>query len=248
MIEPTQLHALADGELAPTEAQALRNALRGDPRAAAEVDAVLNLKDLLARNAVAHVNPEAWKACVTRLDAVDKTRRVEGFVGRYAWALCGALFLFILSGRVAMRNVQGDAAVTHDVMSVFGSSSRPVSEGFRRATEADRALLSEVGRNLDRKEIQVFAPLYGRVHDLPAVQIPMRDRGGDLVLTHVAGDLDLQDTAPLPANPALSTGLVDGQNCVVWKSHGETWLLNPVNGPRSLNSLSEVAARIQGAR
>lgn len=247
MTEPTQLHALADGELAPQEVQTLREALKADSKAAAELNAILNLKDLLAKNAVAHADPEVWKGCVRRLDAIDKTRRVEGFLGRYAWALCGALFLFILSGRVAMRNVQGDSARISDILP-FARSGRHATAQSRMESNAYRAILNAVSRNLDPKEIQVFEPVYGRVHDFPAVRVPLRDREGDLVLTDVGGSLDLQDTAPFPTDATLATGIVDGQNCVVWKTEGETWVLNPVNGPRSLESLREVATRIRGAR
>src|SRR5690349_7885295 len=103
MTDPKQLHALADEELTPAEASVVRESLKHDPQAAAEYSAILNLKDIVRSNALQHSDEEVWKACVRRLDGIDKTRRVEGFVGRYAWALCGAMFLFILSGRAAMR-------------------------------------------------------------------------------------------------------------------------------------------------
>ncbi len=240
MTEPTQLHALADGELAPQEANALRETLKSDPCAAAEVDAILNLKDLLAKNAVVHSDDEAWKGCLRRLDAIDKTRRVEGFVGRYAWAICGAMFLFILSGRVAMRNVQGDTARISDLLP-FGRSTRPAGEQARLQARVYREILGRVRNGLDAKAIEVGMPVAGRVHDRPALRIPMRDGEGDLVLTRVQGLLNLQDTTPMPTNPEMAMGVVGGENCLVWRAGDETWVLN---GARSLNSLGDVAARI----
>lgn len=240
MTEPQQLHAFADGELTPMEANALREALKTDPRDAAEVDAVLNLKDLVAKNAVVHNDAEAWKGCLHRLDAIDKTRRVEGFVGRYAWALCGALFLFIVSGRAAMRNVQGDTARTQDLARIFGSPA-PVTDATRAKSKLYEAILGQVGSKLDPKEIEVGQPVRGFVHDLPAAQAPLRDRQGDLVLTRIGGLLNLQDTTPLAANPELSVGVSNGENCLVWHANGETWVLN---GHRSVNALNEVASRL----
>ena len=245
MTEPTQLHAFADGELTPTEANALRESLKTDPASAAEVDAVLNLKDFLAKNGARHTNDESWRACVRRLDEIDKARRVEGFVGRYAWALCAALFLFILSGRAAMRNVQGDSARTADFARIFGGSVAPVTEQNRAQAKFYGEILGQVGRNLDPNAIQIGIPLRGMVHDMPAARVPMRDRKGDLVLLRIGGLLNIQDTVPAPSAPNLTSGVVDGENCVVWHVNGETWLLS---GPRSVDGLGEVAARLLPAK
>ena len=242
MTEPTQLHAYADNELTPQEANALRESLRHDPSASAEVDAVLNLKDFLAKNCARHENDEAWRSCVRRLDEIDKAKRVEGFVGRYAWALCAALFLFILSGRAAMRNVQGDSARTADLAS-FGRSVAPVTEANRAQSRFYEEILGQVGRNLDPNAIEIGQPMRGMVHDLQAACIPMRDRKGDLILLRIGGLLNIQDT--VPASPSLSAGVVDGENCVVWHVDGETWVLR---GMRSVESLGEVAARLAPAK
>jgi len=242
MTDPKQLHALADEELTPSEANALREALKAEPRAAAEVDAILNLKDVLSKNAIRYADEEAWKGCLRRLDAIDKSRRVEGFVGRYAWALCGIMFVFIVSGRYAMRNVQGDTARTADLARIFGGGSRPAETPAQARMYAD--LTHAIRGSLDTKELQVFPPLFGHVHDLPAARYPMRDRQGDLVLIQVDGALNLQDTAPLPTNPQMEAGVSEGSNCVVWHKDNQTLLLL---GGRSLEDLTQVANRISGA-
>lgn len=242
MTEPTRLHALADGELDAREANALRESLKADPRAAAEVDAVLNLKEFLAKNSVRHTDEEAWKACVRRLDAIDRNRKAEHFVGRYAWAMCGVMFLMILSGRVAMRNVRGDTAPAAKA-NFFPTTSRSTDLSRRNARLYD-AILGQAGRNLDPKEIQIFTPLTGNVNGIPAQRVPMRDREGDLVLTHVAGLMEFQDTEPLPTNSDLSFGIVEGVNGLVWHRNGETWVLS---GNRPVEGLDQVAARL-GAR
>ena len=240
MTETTQLHAYADGEMPPAEANALRETLKSDPQAAAEVDAVLNLKDFLARHATRQPEEEAWKTCVRRLDSIDKTRRVEGFVGRYAWAICGALFLFIVSGRAAMRNVEGDTALTADVTRIF-RPARPATDWQRDQSKLYGEILGDVGRSLDPKGVDIGEAVYGQVHDLPAVRVPMRDRGGDFILTKIKGLMNLQDTAPTSANPRMSYGVADGENCLVWHTNGTTWVLS---GHRSLSDLVELSGRL----
>ena len=243
MTEPMQLHAYADGELTTAEANALRESLKRDPQGTAEVDAILNLKEFLSKNAPVHREDEAWKGCLRRLDAIDKTRRVEGFVGRYAWALCGVLFLFIVSGRSAMRNVQGDTARTADLARIIGSS-QPTPHWQQEQSRMYEDLLGQVGHNLDPTAIEAGIPTYGLVRDMAAVRVPLRDRRGDFAITRIAGTLNLQDTAPTTGNPEFSIGVANGENCLVWHSHGYTYVLS---GSRSLSALSEVAARLFGA-
>ena len=244
MTEPTQLHALADGELDPREAHALREALKADPRAAAEVDAVLNLKEFLRDNAPRHTDEEVWHGCVRRLDEIDRSRRAEGFVSRYAWALCGVLFLFIVSGRFAMRNVQGDSASTADLAGVFHSSA-PVTDSARMKSRLYEAILGQAGKGLDPNEIEILLPTQGFVQGRPAMRIPMRDGEGDLVLLRIRDYLNIENTAPLDSNPNLYFGVVDEENGLVWHPGNETWVLS---GARSVDALHQVASRLFGAQ
>lgn len=244
MTDPKQLHALADEELTPLEASALRETLKADPQAAAEYSAILNLKDIVANNSLKHSDEEVWKGCVRRLDAIDKSRRVEGFVGRYAWALCGTMFLFILSGRYAMRNVEGDAARTQDLARMFGTS-RPVDGQKLAETKMYSSLVEAVRTSLDRDEIEVGQGRFGSVRDFPAARYPLRDRRGDLMLTQIQGTLSLEDTAPLSSNPGMEASVLDRANCVVWHKNNQTWILS---GDRPLEQLSQVAERLAEAR
>ena len=240
MNEPTQLHALADGELAPLEAQNLREALKTDPRGAAEVDAVLNLKEFLAKNSPRHADEEVWRACVRRLDAIDRSRKAEGFVSRYAWALCGIMFVLIVTGRFATRTGHGDSARSADLARFLGAPA-PVTERNRMDSRLYEAILGQVGHNLDPNEIEVGMPVRRVVDGMLIQRVPMRDRSGDLILTRVNRLLELQDTEPLPNSADVAFGLMDGANGLVWHHAGETWVLS---GDRSVDSLDEVASRL----
>lgn len=242
MTEPTQLHAFADGELSTKEANDLREVLRSDPRAAAQVDAILNLKDALAKNSLRHDDEEVWKGCLRRLDEIDKTRRVEGFVSRYAWALCGILFVFILSGRFAMRNVQGETSRIADVTRLFGA--RPATPQDQAQAKMYEQLLKGVSRGLDAHRVDVSPPQTGFVHDIPAARFLMRDVEGDMILTRVDGLLNLPETSPT-STPGIEAGVAGGANCLVWRLGGRTWVLT---GSRPLESLHQVASELLGRR
>lgn len=245
MTDPLKLHALADGELDPKEASALRDALRLDPRAAAEMDAILNLKEALATKSLRHADDEVWKACVGRLNGIDKARRAEGFVGRYAWAMCGFLFLFILSGRFAMRSAQGDSARVAEIVPSLSRRATTPAE-LREAQYYAELLNAAKGDGLDPKRVEPSGPASeGFFHGLHVAQVPLRDGAGDLLLTIVDGALNATDTAPMDSNPGFAASAAQGVNSLVWRTPGRTWL---VSGGRSLSQLGELASRLLGAR
>src|SRR5579862_8493519 len=122
-MDPIEIHALADGELDRKAAASLRERMKTDHAARAELDAVLNLKDLVKNHSVNYECDEVWRVCVGRLKELDRSTQVQGYVGKYAWTLCGVLFLAILGGRYAVKDVRGDSARATDLARIFGGQS-----------------------------------------------------------------------------------------------------------------------------
>ncbi len=95
MIDPLALHALADGEISMSEALRLTRDVEAEADVVAELRAI-EFRKLLMKEKVEERSDQAWRRC--RAADIDKARRVEGFVGRYAWALCSVFFLVIFTG------------------------------------------------------------------------------------------------------------------------------------------------------
>ena len=96
MIDTELLHALADDELSADDRRKVEADLAQDPEAAKVLSSILAVKQAIA----SHVKPveceDEWQRCRKRLDEMDKARRTEAFVGRYAWVMCTGLFAFIV--------------------------------------------------------------------------------------------------------------------------------------------------------
>lgn len=125
MIDVTDLHALADNELTPQRREEVLAQLAADPRAEAEYQSILAMKSLLQTKTEQPDVHDVWHQCRGRLDELDKTRRVEHFVGKYAWGLCGAFFLAIMVGGVFNRATP--RSVNPNDVSGYVSSLAPVS-------------------------------------------------------------------------------------------------------------------------
>ena len=194
MTEPTQLHALADGELDTPGGPALSGTpSRPIPKRCRRTEfAILNLKE-------ASRHPE--RLSPTPIDEVmEGLRRAASMISTRlaAWRassaatpgrLCGALFLFILSGRVAMRNVQGDSVpyLRHPPLRSLWTppSTRPRRSVWSRMHTS--AILNDGGSatsiaKADSTASEPVVRLASTAFSCRA-QFPLRDREGDLVLT-----------------------------------------------------------------
>lgn len=244
MINPLDLHGLADEQLSPEEAARVREALKSDPTAVVEFNSILNLKDFVKERAACYKSEETWVVCVGRLNELDRARRVEGFVHRYAWGVCAVLFLFVLTGRMMVRGVQGQTVQSADLF--HGTSGliphqMPVSAD---AAARDRWLdevLGQAKQAIDTNRVAVVGGASGIWNGLKVSQLELVDNGGRLKLVIVPGLVNWQDTALMPGQPPVYAGVINGTNCVAWNSHGNSLLLV---AQRPYDDLQSVAARI----
>lgn len=97
------LHALADGQLNETEKAQVLERLKSCPVSQAEYQSILQVKDVLAGQCTEVANEEGWKACRARLDELDRAKKVNGFVGKYAWGLAASVGLVLVSAHITNR-------------------------------------------------------------------------------------------------------------------------------------------------
>ncbi|MBI3721272.1 MAG: hypothetical protein HY248_01860, partial [Fimbriimonas ginsengisoli] len=104
MIDPLKIHALADAELSKEDAEALAHEIAKCRRSTLELETIQGLKLIVNKHCQPVACDDTWCKCRKRLDEIDRAQRVEGFVGRYAWGLCGTFLLAIVVGGLATRN------------------------------------------------------------------------------------------------------------------------------------------------
>ena len=93
MIEIEKVHAYVDGELDAGERAQIESLIASDPDAAREVQSLTSLKRALSAQNKPVEDEAAWKACVGRLNELDRAKGAERFMAKYAYALCSVLFL-----------------------------------------------------------------------------------------------------------------------------------------------------------
>lgn len=242
MIDPLKIHALADGEVATDELHDLRDQIAACEKSAAELQAIKTLKDLMLRAAPVECE-ETWKQCVKRLDQIDKTRRIESAVGRYAWGFCGVLFVAIMLGGLRARNDSAGVVRSGDVpqmvsgmvpFSSFKSDSPTTAQRWLQDNAPTAPM--EMGDN----RLQLVGGIAGVANGHRVVRLTLRDQEGDLALIMIHGTDELDGFQS--GDGQYQQGKIDDINCVAWRNGNCAVLLV---GDRDANELQTIASHIK---
>lgn len=243
MIDPLELHAYADGELDKQSEDRVRRQLQQCSASQAELDCIQNLKLAMKANCPPMECADAWKSCVGRLDELDKVKRTESFVGKYAWALCGVFLFFILAGGVISRMGTGRDMGGKDLARIAGSLgpvSRPTS---REAQDKKRWLdqiMGQASQVISPDRIDVLGVATGSVDGHRVSQLALQDGRGPLTMLVVDAQLDLASIPESP-DPRYRASNLQGVNCLVWAQGDYTLILA---GERAYEELVQTAANV----
>lgn len=244
MIDRIELHALADNEVSAERAAELRQLLRDNPEDLAVYESIVALKRCLSVITPVECSAE-WRGAQSRIRELEKSRRVERVVGRYAWSLCGVFFLFILVGGIANRGIIGTRVRSEDIAQM-ATSLVPTRTPSTRDSEAMNsyldALLGQARQSLAPDRLQVVAGAVGEVNGHHLARLTVRDAKGDLALIIVPGKLDFVGM-PL-ANVGgyhAHVGSIDGINCIAWSGPSYSAILI---GNRPYADLGQTASRV----
>lgn len=238
MIEKSDLHALADGELSAEEKAQLFTRLESDPSAQSEYQQIVALKSALLSTAKTPECDELWKSCRGRLDEIDKTKRVEGFVGKYAWGICGVFFLAIAFGGVLNRSMSRSVQ-PNDVAGYMAGLSLSTPRSLNQA-EVNPALKQIIGEAFKERPPELRVTAFGSNNE-PGRRtefVQLSDAFGSVA---VVSFIDLQEVGGLEdyeRDSAFKCAKIDGTNAMFWKrSDG---VICMVIGTRSYDELHDV--------
>lgn len=242
MNEWLNVHALIDDELDGQTRKAVREHMQTCAVCQAEWEAVREVKTVVVTKCVQPDCAEVWAQCTKRLSEIDRTRKVESYVGRYAWAACAGLFVVVL-GAAAMNRFNGNDLRTDDVARI-SSSLAPISAPRSQALDDKRHWLQN---NLDQampmksNTLNVIGGAMGYFHGRKIARADLEDGQGlvDLFVVHTSNGVD--GVEPLEAHGQFSGGRINDLNCITWTDHGNAYMLI---GKRPIDGLVDVAATL----
>ncbi len=209
------VHGYADGELTANERAHVESLLQSSPQAQAEFEAIKNLKSFLAAQPSKPVEPALWKSCAKRLDEIDRAKRTEGFITRYAWALSLLLFVVIMGGGY-LRRIHGSSVGTGEV-AAYASSLVPISGPKpRQAEQLNTWINDQTGQRpkITLDPSRILGVAIADQGDRRIVSVRFTDQSGELALMVIPGVTAVDGVQP------MGNGMFA---CKIDKMNGVTW-------------------------
>lgn len=247
MIDPNELHALADGELSAERSEELRQMLQRSEVHRRQLESIVALKTVIRSQSANLEVGDAWVACRARIKELDRAKATERIVGRYSWALCGVFFVAIVAGGFANRNVHRNSVSVSDfsrIATTIAPAQQPPAQDAARERWLD-SLLGAARRSVDPNRLEIVGYAMGELDMRPVTAFYLKDHLGRVALLAMPGNLDLQGSQPLSKDGRFKVGHLGGQNCVVWSDGEHTWT---VVGNRGYEDLVRTASILQQVR
>ncbi len=242
MKDVLKLHALADNQLDPLEAAQIQDAIQNDPALQIEYHAVINVKDCLKTKVSSVTSDETWRVCVRRLDEIDRTKRVEGFVGRYAWAMCSVFFICIsVTGWQNHGRVTGSSIETADLVHVMTGFGKPVPAAVSPMDGQLDFIMKRARAALAHKDMNMLDRQPAQMNGLQVSRYVIQDRWGKMMLMVIPAVVVFEDLSPMEENPGIGCGKLGALTCVGWHENGYTLALL---GDRPPGDLATVAGKL----
>lgn len=238
-----QAHGLADNALSEAEKAEALALLKQDSCVHAEYEWAVVIKDQLRCKCVQPTSDDCWSRVTTQLDAIDRTKRAERFVGRYSWGLAG-LFVVALASAAIMNRVNGAEDVSVSAIAGMVNNLTPVTRPSS-APAAQQELQDRMGAvPVDIDRLQVVGQNFGTMMGRSAASFALVDRYGALELMMIEGQLSVQS---MDGNKSgiYSHGKINRTPCIVWNEGGYGFILS---GRRSTLELIDAADQLRGIR
>ncbi len=229
-------NALADGELEGEELREAQSAVATDASASAEHQWALYIKSTLREKLPPVENPELWQTCRARLAAIDKSRGVETFVGKYAWAFCLAFLAPILVA--ALFNQMGmSRPLSNAHMAGLFNGLTPLQPG---------QALDQVGRSFGapaeqvRDMARVLEVATGNVDGRRAARFLLDDGKGAFYLFVILGTNAIEGIEQ--PDSGYLCGRINGWPAVSWANSGKLFL---IVAPRDRSELIQMSDAVR---
>ncbi len=243
MTDYTILHALADGELSGPDKATAEELLRTDPIANAEFQATVAIKKTIASKNQIHVDPKSWQAAVGRISELDKRKKAEGFVGKYAWGMCTIIFALILSTGL-MRHFKGSPVGTGDIAQ-YAAALQPFSRDVKNTGQDMRSWIRDVSYGAPIQIDPGFMTVHRyaqRIEENRSTTFLLcSDSIGPMTLIVVKGANGISGAEQMAKQGNYLIGQIGNSNCICWSDSG---FVITLFGNRPYEALAKVAEGI----
>ena len=160
---------------------------------------------------------DIWSRCSARLDELDRAKRIEGFVGKYAWGICGVFLVAIALGgffnRAWVKSVRSEEVAGY----VSSMSPVPVSNS-RSQSDLDPAVRQVLGESFNSRppEIRVTALGTQEIPGNRATVVVLDDGYGALAVFALHDVRQVSGLYDYEQDSDYKCGQINGSNALFW--------------------------------
>jgi anti-sigma factor RsiW len=240
-----KIHAHADGE--PVDAAEVQQLMDSDPRAAAEHQWAVYIRELLRSKHVPVDSSLAWQKAKERLDAIDALEgdsRVGSFVAKHGWAFAAVLFVVILFAGFMNRGSSGPLS-SQELAGIFSSSPVTQEVDARTPGTADQFAAQNNFNDIPRVEpvVHVLSAGVGVHEGIEFLRLQLQDNTGPLMMFVFRSPSGFGDFEAVPGRSDYVGGRVNGQTVVGWNDEECSYLLICERSTEELVSIADQMRR-----
>lgn len=235
------IHAYVDNELDGDAKKRVEARLEQSAECKAEYEAITTLKVVVTSKCGSVECAEVWKKCQDRLVELEKTRRVETFVGKWSWAMCAAFF-FMIFGAAMYNRANGGGLRASDVTrlsSSFIPISAPRSQDQNAKTQWVRQVLDTPSTVLPGQMLVTGAG-QGTIDGHRAVRLNFVDDKGAMSLFVVQQSDRLDDVEQMDGHSSYYLARLNDAYCINWTDGNRAFLLVGRRSPQELAQIADM--------
>ena len=223
-----KINSLIDNEVSSAERAELESEISSSPELQSHFESAKAVKNVVSKHCAPIGCEATWGACLSRLDEIDKAKRVNGFVGKYAWAICSVFFLVIL-GAATFNRMTGYKRIRSGDIAQMVSGLAPISVPSRSNSSemtkwfADQLSGSQVP--IQPLALEVTRAARGKVNGHPILCLDMKDGSGPVCLAIVKDAHEVEGTSQVSSSPKYFYGRSGNMNFVTWTEGDYSLLL-----------------------
>ncbi len=233
-----ELNALADGHLTKAKAEEIQKLVQANPQLTIHYASIVNIK-LAVSQLPKEAQPELMIQVKSRLAEIDRVKKADQFVSRYAWGLCGIVLLTIV-GAGAYTRLHGNSVGLSDVPGYSAGLVSPTLDN------APQGIASWLKRLIVGSPAQQSAPLrvlkedVGSMGGVPAARVILGNPSDPYTLFIVNSSNPIQGVHPIDgtAQSHYWVGNVGPCNCLNWRQGGYQLVLVGKHSESDLESIA----------
>jgi len=250
MSDKLDFHLLIDEEASPEQLQLIRDSLSQDAVAQQEYQFYSAMKQKLGglEPASAFNQTESAKLfsqAMKKVGRKSESFKAEKFVSKYAFALTGALFLFVISSGLVMRQSPASNKLSSADVSGYMSSNSAGTMGSVGWDQLGGWINSKLGRtpvNVQPQAWKVQRAIEINSKTGKLVRIDFADEKGPFTLMIVSNTNGIDGMKECP-DTQFKESMINGVPCVCWTADGYAFIVMGDRKSEELQAIGSVLRR-----